>query len=126
MCGFAGVIVWDERLRVSRERLARMSARIAHRGPDGEGVWFNHDDAALTPQRPQARLAFRRLAILDPDPRAMQPFADSTGITRESRHPIPGPSHHAKMSSRPCSHMSNGGIDCFASSLINEVSASMS
>jgi asparagine synthase (glutamine-hydrolysing) len=76
MCGFAGVIAWDERYRVSRETLAKMSARIAHRGPDGERLWFNHEDPAtpITPDRPQAALAFRRLAILDLDERSMQPF----------------------------------------------------
>jgi asparagine synthase (glutamine-hydrolysing) len=75
MCGFAGVIAWDERYRVSRETLARMSAAIAHRGPDGEGFHINHEEA-ITPDRPQVALAFRRLAILDPDPRSNQPFTD--------------------------------------------------
>jgi asparagine synthase (glutamine-hydrolysing) len=50
-----------------------MSAAIAHRGPDGEGVFFNHEDE-VTADRPQCALAFRRLAILDPDPRSNQPF----------------------------------------------------
>jgi asparagine synthase (glutamine-hydrolysing) len=75
MCGFAGVIAWDERYRVSHETLAKMSAAIAHRGPDGEGFHFNHHEQ-ITPNRPQVALAFRRLAILDPDPRSMQPFTD--------------------------------------------------
>ena len=75
MCGFAGVIAWDEKYRVSRETLGKMSAAIAHRGPDGEGFHFS-DDAPITPDRPQVALAFRRLAILDPDPRSMQPFTD--------------------------------------------------
>lgn len=78
MCGFAGVVTWDERYRTSRETLARMSAAVAHRGPDGEGQWFNHE-AEITPDRPQAALAHRRLAILDPDPRANQPFTDGQG-----------------------------------------------
>ena len=75
MCGFAGVIAWDEKYRVSRETLAKMSAAIAHRGPDGEGIHFS-EEAPITPDRPQIALAFRRLAILDPDPRSMQPFTD--------------------------------------------------
>ncbi|HET6248781.1 MAG TPA: asparagine synthase (glutamine-hydrolyzing) [Tepidisphaeraceae bacterium] len=78
MCGFAGAIAWDERYRVSRETLAKMSARIAHRGPDGQGVYFS-PDAPITPDRPQIALAHRRLAILDPDPRANQPFTDKAG-----------------------------------------------
>src|SRR5688500_14774694 len=75
MCGFAGVVAWDDRYRVSRETLVRMSAAVAHRGPDGEGYHLNHE-AEVTPERPQVALAFRRLAILDPDPRSNQPFTD--------------------------------------------------
>lgn len=41
-----------------------MAAAMAHRGPDGEGVW--HDGAA--------GLAFRRLAIIDLDARSDQPL----------------------------------------------------
>ena len=73
MCGIAGVISWDEKYRVNRETLQRMSSRIAHRGPDGEGFYLNHEQE-VTADRPQCGFAFRRLAILDPDPRAMQPF----------------------------------------------------
>jgi asparagine synthase (glutamine-hydrolysing) len=75
MCGFAGVVTWDDRYRVSPETLGRMSAAIAHRGPDGEGSYINHQQE-VTPDRPQVALAFRRLAILDPDPRSNQPFTD--------------------------------------------------
>ena len=78
MCGIAGVIAWDDRYRTSRDTLARMSAAIAHRGPDGEGMWFNHE-GEVTPDRPQAAFAHRRLAIIDPDPRANQPFTDGRG-----------------------------------------------
>ena len=78
MCGIAGVVAWDERYRISRETLERMSAAIAHRGPDGEGAWFNHE-SEISPGRPQAALAHRRLAIIDPDPRANQPFTDGEG-----------------------------------------------
>ena len=78
MCGIAGVVAWDERYRTSRETLARLSAAIAHRGPDGEGTWFNHE-GEITPDRPQVAFAHRRLAIIDPDPRANQPFTDGEG-----------------------------------------------
>ncbi|MGN6189375.1 MAG: asparagine synthase (glutamine-hydrolyzing) [Conexibacter sp.] len=44
--------------------LRRMAAAMAHRGPDGEGVW--HDEVA--------GLAFRRLAIIDLDARSDQPL----------------------------------------------------
>jgi asparagine synthase (glutamine-hydrolysing) len=78
MCGFAGVVAWDEKYRVSRDTLERMSARIAHRGPDGQGLYLNHDQQ-ITPDRPQVGLVHRRLAILDLDPRANQPFTDNQG-----------------------------------------------
>src|SRR3712207_2590735 len=76
MCGFAGVVAWDDRYRVSRETLVRMSAAIAHRGPDGEGYHVSHEGDAAAAGRPQVALAFRRLAVLDPDPRSNQPFTD--------------------------------------------------
>src|SRR5260221_5738329 len=78
MCGIAGGVTWDNRFRVTRESLARISSRIAHRGPDGEGIWLNHE-VDVTRARPQAGLIHRRLAILDLDPRANQPFTDGQG-----------------------------------------------
>ncbi len=44
--------------------LGAMATAMAHRGPDGQGVW--HDD--------EAGLAFRRLAIIDLDERSNQPL----------------------------------------------------
>ncbi|HWE03003.1 MAG TPA: asparagine synthase (glutamine-hydrolyzing) [Tepidisphaeraceae bacterium] len=78
MCGFAGVIVWDEQYRVSRQTIEKMSARIAHRGPDGSGYYFS-PETEITRQRPSISLAHRRLSIIDPDPRANQPFTDHAG-----------------------------------------------
>jgi asparagine synthase (glutamine-hydrolysing) len=78
MCGFAGVVAWDDRYRVDRETLRKMSARVAHRGPDGEGLYLNHEQE-VTADRPQVGLVHRRLAIIDPDPRANQPFTDGQG-----------------------------------------------
>src|SRR3954462_3958987 len=78
MCGFAGIVAWDNRYRFDRGTLGRMNARIAHRGPDGEGLWLNHD-GEVNPGRPQAGLAHRRLAIIDLDERANQPFTDGRG-----------------------------------------------
>ncbi len=76
MCGFAGVVVWDERYRVSPATLRRMSAAVAHRGPDGEGLRLTREHDPITAGTPQVALAFRRLAILDPEARSMQPFTD--------------------------------------------------
>ena len=78
MCGFAGIVAWEDRHRFDRATLGRMSARIAHRGPDGEGLWINHE-GEVNPGRPQAGLAHRRLAIIDLDERANQPFTDGRG-----------------------------------------------
>lgn len=74
MCGFAGIVAWQDQHRIDRALLAQLSQRIAHRGPDGQGCFVNHQQAA-TPQSPQCGLVFRRLAVLDPDPRANQPFS---------------------------------------------------
>lgn len=76
MCGFAGVIVWDEKYRVMPETLRRMSAAVAHRGPDGDAMRLTREHEPITPDSPQVAMAFRRLAILDPDERSMQPFTD--------------------------------------------------
>ncbi|MBC7783835.1 MAG: asparagine synthase (glutamine-hydrolyzing) [Burkholderiales bacterium] len=72
MCGIAGVVSWDRDLRITRQHLANMSAHIAHRGPDGHDLWLDDSE-------PQAGFAFRRLAVLDPDPRAMQPMSTPDG-----------------------------------------------
>src|SRR5438477_7645921 len=74
MCGIAGIVAWDEKYRVTRATLAAMSAKIAHRGPDCEGFFLTRENQPITPDTPQVGFAFRRLAILDPDPRSMQPF----------------------------------------------------
>lgn len=75
MCGLAGIVTWDDRFRVERSTLDAMGAAIAHRGPDGEGVYLNHTDF-VTPFKPQCGLVHRRLAVIDVDERALQPFDD--------------------------------------------------
>src|SRR5436190_8301338 len=74
MCGIAGIVAWDEKYRITRATLQAMSDKIAHRGPDGEGFFLTRENEPITPDTPQVGFAFRRLAILDPDPRSMQPF----------------------------------------------------
>src|SRR3989304_1965169 len=56
-----------------------------------------------------------------PGLRALVPCPAGGGPPRRPRQPIPGPSHQRRMSSRPLSHRSYGGIDCVASSWIREV-----
>jgi asparagine synthase (glutamine-hydrolysing) len=66
MCGIAGYIgptPPDE--AAARRTLAAM----AHRGPDGDGMWRGAIGAA------SVLLLHTRLAIIDPDPRSAQPFA---------------------------------------------------
>lgn len=57
MCGIAGIIGPDACSDGSKTALARMTAKLAPRGPDEESFWF--DPSGL------ASLGFRRLAILD-------------------------------------------------------------
>jgi len=60
MCGIAGVVGAP----VDDALLATMAERMAHRGPDSQGVWLDGN----------AGLAIRRLAIIDLDHRSDQPF----------------------------------------------------
>jgi asparagine synthase (glutamine-hydrolysing) len=67
MCGIAGVIANRALEPCHRERLARMSQSMVHRGPDGEGSFDG----------PQVALASRRLSIIDPT-KGWQPLYDET------------------------------------------------
>src|SRR5690606_29746438 len=68
MCGIAGVLGPG----ASQNALAStMAASLAHRGPDGEGIW--RDDAG------GLVLVHRRLAILDLSPTGAQPMLDGSG-----------------------------------------------
>jgi asparagine synthase (glutamine-hydrolysing) len=70
MCGIAGELRFDG-ARPDREALARMSARLARRGPDAEGAWTDGP----------AGFAHRRLAIIDLSERSRQPMVDAaTGL----------------------------------------------
>ncbi len=67
MCGIAGVVTSGRPL-ADAESLARVLAgSLAHRGPDGEGVWVSPSHSVA--------LAHRRLAIIDLTPEASQPMA---------------------------------------------------
>src|SRR5262245_53283783 len=81
MCGIAGftTTVGDA---IARQTVSRMVQTLAHRGPDGSGVWAapaQHDGRLIT-------LGHSRLAILDLSEGARQPFHGqlgtvSTGLT---------------------------------------------
>ena len=63
MCGIAGF--WGDR-RCALGIGERMATRIESRGPDGAGVWGDHDAGLV--------LAHRRLSILDLSPAGHQPM----------------------------------------------------
>lgn len=67
MCGITGVLGKD----VDPRAIARMSATIAHRGPDDDGLWVDHDEGVA--------LAHRRLSIVDLTASGHQPMHSSDG-----------------------------------------------
>jgi asparagine synthase (glutamine-hydrolysing) len=70
VCGIAGELRRGS--APDLEALARMSAALAPRGPDGAGTW-SHDGSAL---------AHRRLAVIDLSERGAQPMVDDElGVT---------------------------------------------
>jgi asparagine synthase (glutamine-hydrolysing) len=67
MCGIAGIIS-SQKGFVNRTHLQRMSDALAHRGPDGEGIY--QEESAQT----SLGMAHRRLAIVDLTVQANQPL----------------------------------------------------
>ena len=72
MCGIAGVVRRDG--RIVPDVAAALAAALAHRGPDGRGVWRSPIDDAV--------LVHTRLAIIDPSPSGAQPMATPNGRHR--------------------------------------------
>ena len=68
MCGIAGLVAFDGAW-TDPALAPALGAALAHRGPDGEGVFSS----------PRALLVHRRLAIIDPSPAAAQPMAHAAG-----------------------------------------------
>lgn len=69
MCGISGILCVSEAAQTSDNRLLRrMCDVMAHRGPDGEGVWFSTDG--------RIGLGHRRLSIVDLSELAAQPMRD--------------------------------------------------
>ncbi|MDX1946572.1 MAG: asparagine synthase (glutamine-hydrolyzing) [Pirellulaceae bacterium] len=66
MCGITGAIWTDPALAVDAGQLARMTAALAHRGPDGAGA-YRGDYRVRPPYEalPGIALGHRRLAIID-------------------------------------------------------------
>lgn len=78
MCGIGGVVAWRRKFVPDREILGRMSACLAHRGPDGEGIYLSPEQE-IDAGRAGVGLVHRRLAVIDPSPRSNQPFEDGAG-----------------------------------------------
>ena len=70
MCGIAGII--GKLTEENRIALKCVNDALAHRGPDGEGLWQSSPDSRGW----GAMLAHRRLSILDLSSNAAQPMVD--------------------------------------------------
>src|ERR1035437_6370197 len=64
MCGIAGI--YNQQKKVQHTDLKVMADKLAHRGPDGEGIWIN--------ERDNIGFAHRRLSIIDLSDNASQPI----------------------------------------------------
>ena len=65
MCGIAGIIQ-SSPSQYNKEHLKKMTDALAHRGPDGEGLWQNETGNVL--------LGHRRLSIIDLSDAGQQPM----------------------------------------------------
>lgn len=74
MCGITGALVFDGDFQVTESYITAMRDTMAHRGPDGIGAWVSDDG--------RVGLGFRRLAIIDLSPNAIQPMANEDGSVR--------------------------------------------
>ena len=72
MCGIAGLVQWNGR-HVDEDTLARMTAMLAHRGPEGQGV------DVFEAGRMRVGLGHTRLKIIDLSEAAAQPMANEDG-----------------------------------------------
>lgn len=66
MCGLNGLFSYASGAAPNEDELVATRDQMAVRGPDGAGAWWSEDR--------RVGLGHRRLAIIDPDPRANQPM----------------------------------------------------
>lgn len=71
MCGLTGFVLASKRLQDPQRVLQDMTDTLAHRGPDGEGVWFDAQHGV--------GLGHRRLSIVDLSQEGQQPMASLSG-----------------------------------------------
>jgi asparagine synthase (glutamine-hydrolysing) len=69
MCGIAGRVNFASEAPVAPELVSGMCELLAHRGPDGQGIWIDGF----------VGLGHRRLAIIDLSPAGRQPMTDASG-----------------------------------------------
>ena len=70
MCGIVGLFSFDGP-PVDPEQIRAMTDRVAHRGPDGAGLWMSDDR--------RVGLGHRRLSIIDLSDNAAQPMSNHDG-----------------------------------------------
>jgi asparagine synthase (glutamine-hydrolysing) len=74
VCGIAGIVSLRGK-SVEPGDIENLTDRLAHRGPDGSGYWFDAERSVA--------LGHRRLAIIDPGPGGYQPM-----LSEDARHVI--------------------------------------
>ena len=78
MCGIAGIIQSNPS-QYNKEHLKKMTDALAHRGPDGEGLWQNEAGNVL--------LGHRRLSIIDLSNAGQQPMHLTLSMNGEKEKP---------------------------------------
>ena len=77
MCGIAGVIKTDG-ITADRQMLGRMLSVIAHRGPDGSGIWSDgqadYRSWAVQPSAGAIEREFWKKRGVEPSSRALDEF----------------------------------------------------
>ena len=71
MCGLAGFVLTSKGVQNPQRVLQNMTDTLVHRGPDGDGVWFDSNAGV--------GLGHRRLAIVDLSPEGRQPMMSGSG-----------------------------------------------
>src|SRR5580658_9509359 len=69
MCGIAGKLIFDTAAKVGQADIQAMLDPIAHRGPDGQGIYLDRN----------VGLGHRRLAIIDLSESGAQPMGNEDG-----------------------------------------------
>jgi asparagine synthase (glutamine-hydrolysing) len=79
MCGIAGALMWGSRRApdAAADAARTMTHALAHRGPDGSGVWASADGAAAGAA---VALGHARLAIIDLSDQAAQPMKSESAV----------------------------------------------